>query len=93
MASPPQPPAPDRGTEAPPDATLDITADTCPMTFVRTRIALDRLPGGGTLLVRLRGEEPRCHIPAASRELGHAVLSTADDGAGVTTLLIRKKPE
>ena len=73
------------------DATLDITADTCPMTFVRTRIALDRLPGGATLTVRLRGDEPRRSVPAASRELGHEVLSLLTDEAGVTTLLIRKR--
>ena len=61
------------------------------MTFVRTRIALDRLAGGRTLAVRLRGEEPRRSVPAASRELGHAVLSVATDEAGITTLLIRKR--
>lgn len=74
-----------------PDGTLDITADTCPMTFVRTRIALDRLAAGATLAVLLRGDEPRRSVPAASRELGHDVLSATTDGAGVTTLLIRKR--
>ncbi|NVN12548.1 sulfurtransferase TusA family protein, partial [Nguyenibacter vanlangensis] len=39
-------------------AILDITGETCPMTFVRTRLALDRLPAGGRLRVRLRGAVP-----------------------------------
>ncbi len=73
-----------------PDATLDITADTCPMTFVRTRIALDRLAAGAVLAVRLRGDEPRRSVPAAAAELGHATLASETDAAGVTTLLIRK---
>src|SRR4051794_25380655 len=38
------------------DRELDITAETCPMTFVRTRLALDRMAAGETLLLRLRGE-------------------------------------
>lgn len=73
------------------DATLDITADRCPMTFVRTRIALDRLQGGGVLRVRLCGEEPRRSVPQAAAELGHAVLAADTDQAGVTTVWIRKR--
>ena len=42
-----------------PSRTLDITAETCPMTFVRTRLALDRMAPGETLLVLLRGRVPR----------------------------------
>ena len=76
-----------------PDATLDITADVCPMTFVRTRIALDRLAAGAVLQVRLRGEEPRRSVPAAAAELGHAVLAVETGADGVATLLIRKRHE
>ena len=35
---------------------IDITGETCPMTMVRTRLALDALPDGAALRVRLRGE-------------------------------------
>ena len=31
--------------EQAPDHFLDITGETCPMTFVRTRLALDRMAG------------------------------------------------
>lgn len=34
---------------------LDITADTCPLTFVRTRLALDSMAPEGVLVVRLKG--------------------------------------
>jgi tRNA 2-thiouridine synthesizing protein A len=64
------------------DVMLDITGEICPMTFVRTRLALDRMAPGQTLLVLLRGEEPRRNVPASAMSLGHAVLgeSAADDG-------------
>jgi TusA-related sulfurtransferase len=73
-----------------PDHQLDITADICPMTFVRTRLMLDRMRTGETLLIRLRGEEPRRNVPRTAAEQGHAVLgeSLAPDGA--TLLLLRK---
>lgn len=73
-----------------PDAELDITREVCPMTFVRTRLALDRLPGGAVLRVRLRGEEPRENVPRTAAEQGHEVLHSETGADGVTTLLIRK---
>ncbi len=73
------------------DYAIDITGETCPMTFVRTRLALDRLRSGQILAVRLRGEEPEQSVPRASAAQGHAVLSQRKDEAGVTLLLLRRK--
>lgn len=74
------------------DRQLDITADTCPMTFVRTRLALDRMLPGETLLLRLRGEEPRRNIPRTATEQGHSVIAQQDQQDGSILLLIRKGP-
>ena len=60
------------------------------MTFVRTRLALDRMAPGQTLLVRLRGEEPRRNIPRTATEQGHAVLAEAEAGDGTALLLLKK---
>ena len=73
-----------------PDHELDITGETCPMTFVRTRLALDRMQPGETLQVRLRGEEPLRNVPRTAREQGHAVLSLETGADGVTVLLLRR---
>jgi tRNA 2-thiouridine synthesizing protein A len=72
------------------DHTLDITGEICPMTFVRTRLALDRMMPGQTLLVTLRGEEPRRNVPASAAALGHAVLGQEDGPDGVTRLWLRR---
>ena len=60
------------------------------MTFVRTRLALDRLQPGQTLLVRLRGEEPRRNLPRTAVEQGHAVLAQQEQPDGTLLLLLRK---
>ncbi len=73
-----------------PDRELDITGELCPMTFVRTRLALDRMRPGETLLVRLRGEEPLRNVPRTAREQGHAVLSLRTAADGVSLLLLRR---
>ncbi len=72
------------------DTSLDITAETCPMTFVRTRLVLDRMAEGQTLLVRLRGEEPRSSVPRTAREQGHVLLGQRDEPDGTTLVLLRK---
>ena len=73
------------------DQTLDITTEICPMTFVRTRLALDRLASGQTLLVLLRGDEPKRNVPATARQLGHTVLSEEITADGAMRLLLRRK--
>jgi len=73
-----------------PDATVDITADVCPMTFVRTRLALDRLKPGQTLLVSLRGEEPLRNVPRTAAAQGHVLLSLETGSDGVSRLLLRR---
>ncbi|HEX5325313.1 MAG TPA: sulfurtransferase TusA family protein [Acetobacteraceae bacterium] len=72
------------------DQELDITGETCPMTFVRTRLALDRMLPGQVLLVRLRGEEPLRNVPRTAQEQGHQVLALETDAAGISTLVLRK---
>ncbi len=72
------------------DRAIDITGDVCPMTFVKTRIALDRLAPGQTLLVRLRGDEPLRNVPRTAVEQGHTVLDQREDEVGATLLLLRK---
>jgi tRNA 2-thiouridine synthesizing protein A len=69
---------------------IDITNEICPMTFVRTRLALDKMIPGQTLLVRLKGEEPLKNVPRTAKEQGHEVLSLDTDPDGISRLLIRR---
>jgi TusA-related sulfurtransferase len=73
-----------------PDRTLDITSEICPMTFVRTRLALDRLSPGQTLLVLLRGEEPLRNVPHTAAAQGHTVLDLQTGADGVSRLLLQR---
>ena len=70
---------------------VDITRDHCPMTYVRVRLALDRINSGEVLLVSLTGDEPRRNVPHTARDQGHTILATADEPDGTMTLWIRKK--
>jgi len=71
---------------------IDITNDVCPMTFVRTRLALDRMAPGEILCIRLKGDEPIRNVPANAAAQGHEILSLETDENGVGRLLLRRGP-
>jgi TusA-related sulfurtransferase len=52
---------------------LDITGLTCPMTWVRTKLELERMAAGEELAVRCRPGEALENVPRSAREAGHAV--------------------
>jgi tRNA 2-thiouridine synthesizing protein A len=54
-------------------AALDITDLTCPMTWVRTKLELERLAPGEELTVLCRPGEALENVPASARAAGHAV--------------------
>ena len=63
------------------DVFIDITDEICPMTFVKTKLAIERMERGQLLHVRLRGEEPLRNVPRSVREHGHEVVSLAPETA------------
>ncbi|MBM3642729.1 MAG: sulfurtransferase TusA family protein [Alphaproteobacteria bacterium] len=60
---------------------IDVTGEVCPMTFVRTKLKLERLAVGELLAVRLNDGEPLRNVPRAAREEGHEIVSIVADGA------------
>ncbi|MCP5366328.1 MAG: sulfurtransferase TusA family protein [Hyphomicrobiales bacterium] len=77
------------------DFYLDITPEVCPLTFVKTKLLLERMQPGQVAEVRLKGGEPLENVPRSVREHGHEVLAleAEEPGGGVDTphrLLIRR---
>ncbi len=74
---------------------IDITSDVCPMTFVRTKLALEKIPPGCVLEVRLNSGEPLNNVPRSAIDHGHTVLSLTSENPevsenGIHRLLIKK---
>ncbi len=69
---------------------IDITADTCPMTYVRTRLALDVMEAGQILLVKLKGADPLRNVPRAAADQGHELLDLLAQPDGTHVLVIQK---
>jgi TusA-related sulfurtransferase len=62
------------------------------MTFVRTRLALERLSAGDLLLVLVRGEEPRDSVPRMAEAQGHSIVARTENEAdpAILEILIRR---
>jgi TusA-related sulfurtransferase len=66
-------------------ATLDITALTCPLTWVRTKLVLDRLAPGEELIVTCPPGEALDNVPRSAAEAGHDVTVE-----GVVVRIVRR---
>lgn len=73
---------------------LDLRGTPCPLNFIRTRLALEKLPQGVTLQVDLDRGEPETLVSSGLRGEGHGVALEPhpDDPAAVRLLIRRASP-
>ena len=74
------------------DYFLDITADVCPMTFVKTKLLIERMSIGEVAEIHLPAGEPLENVPRSVEEHGHVLLSLAPEpgDGGVHIMRLRK---
>jgi TusA-related sulfurtransferase len=71
---------------------LDISAETCPLTFVKAKLLLENMAAGEVACIRLSEGEPLDNLPRTLRDQGHSVLELRPEESGGTIyrLLVRK---
>lgn len=72
------------------DETVDITNVVCPVTFVKTKVALEELEDGQVLSVHMKDGEPVQNVPRSVKEEGHQILKLIDNADGTYDLIVRK---
>ena len=72
------------------DDKVDITDVVCPVTFVKTKVALEELDDGQILQVHINDGEPVQNVPRSIKEEGHQVLKLVDNGDGTFEMFIKK---
>ena len=78
------------------DFVIDITKEICPLTFVKTKLLIEKMRPGQIAQVRLCGTEPLENVPRSVNELGHTILSlepedSAASAEGIHNLIVRKE--
>lgn len=71
--------------------TLDLRTTKCPLNFVKTRLALEKLALNDVLEVWIQADsQSSLNIPNSIRQEGHEVLDVQTEENGIQRLLIRK---
>ena len=73
--------------------TVDITDVVCPVTFVKSKVALEELDEGEILSIRMNDGEPVRNVPRSIKEEGHQILKLIDNQDGTYNLIVRKTEE
>lgn len=73
-------------------ADLDLAGEVCPYTFVRTRLALEALPLGARLRVRVDHEPARRNVPRSAVEWGQEVAGVTEVDGGWVIELVKRVP-
>ena len=71
-------------------AQLDVTGEICPITWVRTKLALEALETGEVLEVLVNDGEPLRNIPGSAKDEGHKVTGVRRGAGGTYILQIRR---
>ncbi|MFM7266496.1 MAG: sulfurtransferase TusA family protein [Cyanobium sp.] len=66
-----------------PIARIDLRGTPCPLNFIRTRLALEKIPVGGILQVDLDAGDPEQMVSEGVRGDGHSFESAALSEGGV----------
>lgn len=65
------------------------------MTFVRSKLLMERIAPGDVAVIRLKGQEPVENVPRSLAELGHQIISFMPENVACQNtayiLTIRKK--
>ena len=78
------------GTDIKVDETVDITDVVCPVTFVKTKVALEEMDDGQILSVHMNDGEPVQNVPRSIKEEGHQILKLTANEDGTYVLIVRK---
>jgi len=72
------------------DATLDLTGEVCPMTFVRAKMKLEEMESGQRLEVTLPAGESMRSVPISIKEEGHKIIRVQKEDEKSFRLIIEK---
>ena len=72
---------------------LDLCGEVCPYTFVRTKLALEKLPLGSKLAIVVDHEPASRNVPKSAAEWGQEVVVVCQTGPGRWLIELVKRAE
>ena len=73
-----------------PDRELDLSGDICPITFVKSKLMLEKMNSGEVLKVKLDYAPSAVNVPRSLEHDGHTVLKVEEVQKEVWEVLVKK---
>ena len=54
---------------------IELLNEICPMTFVRTKLAIEQINKGERIKVILNSQEAKTNVPKSLREINHKIIA------------------
>jgi len=72
-------------------ASIDLTSDVCPITFVKSKLKLELLDSGDILEIKLKKGSAVENVPRSLKMEGHKIIKVSKDETGeIFTFLVEK---
>ena len=81
------------GDEIPIDRTLDIRGQVCPLTFVRSKLAIEKMALGEVLEIVVDHQPAAVNVPRSMEHEGQKVLRVEQTGEAEWRICVRKDRE
>ncbi|MHB8483098.1 MAG: sulfurtransferase TusA family protein [Nitrospiria bacterium] len=72
------------------DKELDLSGDICPITFVKSKLMLEKMSSGEVLKVRIDYAPSAVNVPRSLEHDGHTVLKVEEIEKEVWEVLVKK---
>ena len=69
---------------------IDMLDEVCPMTFVKTKLAIEKINQGERIKVIYNSQEAKTNVPKSLAELNHKVISINDINKKQFYIIIEK---
>ena len=69
---------------------LNLKGEICPMTFVKTKLAIERLNSGESIKVIFNSSEAKINVPKSLKELNYKVITINDIDKNNFYIIIEK---
>ena len=69
---------------------IDMLDEVCPMTFVKTKLAIEKINQGERIKVIYNSQEAKTNVPKSLDELNHKVISINDINKKQFYIIIEK---
>lgn len=69
---------------------VDLLGEVCPMTFVKTKLAVEKINDGEKIKIIYNSKEAKTNVPKSLNELNHKVLKISNINKNSFYIIIEK---